>query len=273
MSSYGNPSAPPYRGQSQGQGWQQQQQQQQTPSYGQTGGSYNYGDSAPSSYGQQQTNYGQPPPASSYGQQPSAYSSYGQTYPAYGQTPYGQPTSIRSHFPPGTDPEIVRVFEQADTDRSGTIEAKELGKILSADYGDFSPRTVRLMLHLYADNKTDTTRIGPAGFVPLWMAIDQWQTVFERFDRDRSGTIEGNELREALLSLGFNIPPQVLHILVSKYDTTGRGRSIEYDNFIEYVVTPHGLSEKFKEKDQNYTGVATMDYETFMLMVLPFIVA
>jgi calcium-binding protein CML len=34
-----------------------------------------------------------------------------------------------------------------------------------------------------------------------------------------------------------------------------------------------GLSEKFKEKDQNYTGVATMDYETFMLMVLPFIVA
>jgi hypothetical protein len=161
MSSYGNPSAPPYRGQSQGQGWQQQQQQQQqTPSYGQTGGSYNYGDSAPSSYGQQQTNYGQPPPASSYGQQPSAYSSYGQTYPAYGQTPYGQPTSIRSHFPPGTDPEIVRVFEQADTDRSGTIEAKELGKILSADYGDFSPRTVRLMLHLYADNKTDTTRIG-----------------------------------------------------------------------------------------------------------------
>jgi len=65
------------------------------------------------------------------------------------------------------------------------------------------------------------------------------QTVFERFDRDRSGTIEGNELREALLSLGFNIPPQVLHILVSKYDTTGRGRSIEYDNFIEYVVTPH----------------------------------
>ncbi len=34
-----------------------------------------------------------------------------------------------------------------------------------------------------------------------------------------------------------------------------------------------GLSEKFKEKDKNYTGVATMDYETFMLMVLPFIVA
>jgi hypothetical protein len=75
--------------------------------------------------------------------------------------------------------------------------------------------------------------------------------VFERFDRDRSGTIEGNELREALLSLGFNIPPQVLHILVSKYDTTGRGRSIEYDNFIEYVVTPHvGISHIINQDNQ-----------------------
>lgn len=60
--------------------------------------------------------------------------------------------------------------------------------------------------------------------------------MFERFDRDRSGTIELNELREALRSLGFNIPSQVLQILVSTYDTTGRGRSIEYDNFIEYVT-------------------------------------
>jgi len=64
------------------------------------------------------------------------------------------------------------------------------------------------------------------------------QIVFERFDRDRSGTIERNELQEALLSLGLDIPPQVLHILVSTFDTTGHGRSIQYDNFIEYVICP-----------------------------------
>ncbi len=34
-----------------------------------------------------------------------------------------------------------------------------------------------------------------------------------------------------------------------------------------------GLSDKFMEKDHKYSGFATLDYETFMLMVLPFIVA
>ncbi len=34
-----------------------------------------------------------------------------------------------------------------------------------------------------------------------------------------------------------------------------------------------GLTEKFKEKDLTRTGSATLDYTTFMLMVLPFIIA
>lgn len=34
-----------------------------------------------------------------------------------------------------------------------------------------------------------------------------------------------------------------------------------------------GLTEKFKEKDTQYTGSATLSYETFMTMVIPFLVA
>jgi hypothetical protein len=34
-----------------------------------------------------------------------------------------------------------------------------------------------------------------------------------------------------------------------------------------------GLTEKFKEKDLTRTGSATLDYTTFILMVLPFISA
>lgn len=62
------------------------------------------------------------------------------------------------------------------------------------------------------------------------------QTIFERFDKDRSGKIDTNELRDALLSLGFSVSPVVLDLLVSKFDKSGgRNRAIEYDNFIEYV--------------------------------------
>lgn len=34
-----------------------------------------------------------------------------------------------------------------------------------------------------------------------------------------------------------------------------------------------GLTDKFKEKDTGYTGSATFSYESFMLTVLPFLIA
>lgn len=71
----------------------------------------------------------------------------------------------------------------------------------------------------------------------LWdLVVFAIQAIFERFDRDRSGRIDINELREALLSLGFSVSPVVLDLLVSKFDKTGgKNKAIEYDNFIEYV--------------------------------------
>lgn len=71
----------------------------------------------------------------------------------------------------------------------------------------------------------------------MWvLVVFALQTNFERFDRDRSGKIDPNELREALMSLGFAVSPVVLDLLVSKFDKTGgKNKAIEYDNFIEYV--------------------------------------
>ena len=60
------------------------------------------------------------------------------------------------------------------------------------------------------------------------------QSIFERFDRDRSGKIDASELRDALLSLGYSVSPTVLDLLVSKFDKTGgMSKAVEYDNFIE----------------------------------------
>lgn len=63
------------------------------------------------------------------------------------------------------------------------------------------------------------------------------QAMFEKVDRDRSGKIDSNELREALMSLGLAVSPVVLDLLVTKFDKTGgKSKAIEYDNFIEYVL-------------------------------------
>ncbi|MBO8631066.1 hypothetical protein INO08_15285, partial [Staphylococcus aureus] len=92
-------------------------------------------------------------------------------------------------------------------------------------------------------------KIGPKEFTSLFYSLQNWRSIFERFDRDRSGKIDTLELREALLSLGFAVSPAVLDLLVSKYDRSGgRNKAIEYDNFIECCLVVRGLTEKFKEK-------------------------
>jgi hypothetical protein len=54
-------------------------------------------------------------------------------------------------------------------------------------------------------------------FTGLWKYITDWQGVFRHFDKDRSGTIDGYELSEALRSFGYRLPPSLLTLLEQKY--------------------------------------------------------
>lgn len=146
----------------------------------------------------------------------------------------------------------------------------ELQKVLSVGR-PFSIRTVRLMMHLYCPQ--NARKIGPTEFAALWKALREWRGIFERFDRDRSGSIDKSEMREALLSLGYAISPPILDCLLQKFDQTGLARAMDYDSFVECGLVVKGLTEKFKEQDTRLMGSATLNYQTFMLMVLPFIVA
>ncbi|KAE8726933.1 putative calcium-binding protein CML49 [Hibiscus syriacus] len=197
---------------------------------------------------------------------------HGGNYPPMGG--YASPFAalMPSAFPPGTDPNIVSCFQMADQDGSGFIDDKELQRALSSYNQSFSLRTVHLLMYLFTN--TNTRKIGPKEFSSVFYSLQNWRAIFERFDRDRSGKIDANELREALLSLGFSVSPVVLDLLVSKFDKTGgKSKAIEYDNFIECCLTVKGLTEKFKEKDTMYSGNASFTYEAFMLTVLPFLIA
>ncbi|CAL5435049.1 unnamed protein product [Camellia sinensis] len=244
-----------------------------------------YGGAQPPPGQQSYASYGAPPAApgqQSYGAPPSApYADNkppkdkpsGAGYPPQAQ-PYGSPFAslMPSAFPPGSDPSVVTCFQMADQDGSGFIDDKELQRALSSYNQSFSLRTVHLLMYLFTN--TNTRKIGPKEFTAVFYSLQNWRAIFERFDRDRSGKIDSGELRDALLSLGFSVSPVVLELLVSKFDKTGgKNRAIEYDNFIECCLTVKGLTEKFKEKDTTYSGSATFNYESFMLTVLPFLIA
>ncbi|KZV52582.1 hypothetical protein F511_30970 [Dorcoceras hygrometricum] len=273
------------------------------------GGNQSYSPSAPPAPDPQQPMLAHPyhpPPAqnpamsyapSSYPQSSTAFGS-GPTPPphGFGSYPYQQPQNVYSSFPPGTHPDVVRSFQMVDRNQNGYIEEVELQQALSWNYQKFSLRTLRLLIFLFRDRRESSYRIvsldvyilflvafefivfrgkGPKEFAELWNCLGQWRAMFERFDRDRSGKIDAMELRDALYSLGFALPPSVLQVLISRYDDGSGRRRVElnFDSFVESGMIVKGLTEKFKEKDPGYTGSAMLTYDTFMSMLIPFLVS
>ncbi|XP_037456905.1 probable calcium-binding protein CML48 [Triticum dicoccoides] len=179
-------------------------------------------------------------------------------------------------FPPGTHPDVERAFRAVDRDGSGSIDEGELQAALSDAHHRFSIRTVRLLIFLFSNAQlasSPRSRMGPTEFVTLWNCLGQWRVVFDRYDRGRSGKIDSDELREALRSLGYAVPPSVIDLLIANYNNgvSHRG-ALDFDNFVECGMVVKGLTEKFKENDTRYTGSAALTYDGFLSMVIPFIV-
>lgn len=45
-------------------------------------------------------------------------------------------------------------------------------------------------------DKTKSGRVDVFGFSALWVFLQQWRAMFQQFDRDRSGSINSNEMHQ-----------------------------------------------------------------------------
>ncbi|KAG9057936.1 hypothetical protein FS842_002938 [Serendipita sp. 407] len=223
--------------------------------------------------------YGPPggPPPNQYRQQ--------QYYPGPpgGGAPGGFQQRHNPAPPPGADPALWQWFSAVDADRSNHISATELQQALvNGDWSPFDLDTVKLLMTLFDTDRSGT--IGFQEFSGLWQYIKEWQNVFRHFDRDRSGSIEGEELKAALSQFGYNLNPQLLQLLERKYvmdppnkasavpqhGAYGQQRppGITFDRFVRCCVVVRQLTESFNRLDTQRTGWVQMNYDTFMHTVL-----
>ncbi|KAF8275260.1 EF-hand [Lactarius quietus] len=167
--------------------------------------------------------------------------------------------------PAGSDAQLWQWFNAVDTDRSGSISVNELQAAL---VNDFDLDTVKMLMNMFDTDRSGT--IGFAEFSGLWKYISDWQGVFRHFDRDRSGSIDGHELSEALRTFGYNLAPSLLVLMsrnmVSSGPTTGYGTApgITFDRFVRACVTVKTLTEAFQRVDSDRDGWVTISYEEFM---------
>lgn len=127
------------------------------------------------------------------------------------------------------------------------------------------------MIGMFDKDRSGTIDVNE--FAALWKYIQEWKGCFDRFDTDRSGNIDVNELHNAFSTFGYRLSPQFSQLVVRVFDKKqkqqmGRGSNIEFDGFIQACVMLKSLTDAFRAKDTNQTGVVNINYESFLEMVL-----
>ncbi|KAL1725560.1 hypothetical protein EV714DRAFT_239948 [Schizophyllum commune] len=207
--------------------------------------------------------------------------SYGYAPPPGGPPGYGGGYGAPGGFapppgpPPGADPQLWNWFSAVDSDRSGHISAPELQRaLINGDWSPFDLDTVKMLMSIFDTDHSGT--IGFNEFAGLWKYIKDWQNVFRHFDRDRSGSIDGAELNQALAQFGYRLSPQLLDLLQRKYvpeaataaAAHGPPPGISFDRFVRACVVIKQLTESFSRLDSDRDGWIQINYDQFMETVL-----
>ena len=123
------------------------------------------------------------------------------------------------------------------------------------------------IVHVGIFDKDNNGTIDVREFQQLWQYINQWQQVFNRYDRDKSGNIDAGELYTAYGEMGFRVSQAFCQLVVTQFDRQAK-KSLRFDDFIQSCVMLRALTDTFKLRDTNMNGVIQVSYEDFMTMAI-----
>ncbi|XP_077430902.1 sorcin-like isoform X2 [Vanacampus margaritifer] len=180
-------------------------------------------------------------------------------YPGYGAAPGGMQQQQQ-------DP--LYGYFVAVAGQDGQISADELQRCLtqsgiSGTYQPFNMDTCRLMINMLDRDMSGT--MGFAEFKDLWQALNAWKNIFMSFDRDRSGTVDAQEMQQAVKSLGYNLSPNAMNMVMKRYSINGR---ILFDDFVSCCVRLRGLTDHFQRRDASRNGTASFQYDDFIQVTM-----
>ena len=152
---------------------------------------------------------------------------------------YAAAGSVQGTVPGQND--LAMWFQAVDQDRSGRITSEELRMALvNGNNTNFSSEACRMLVKMF-----DTAGSGTVDFPQfqqLFQFVNQWKMSFQAYDRDRSGSIDAQELQQAFGQMGYRFSEATISAIISKYDTTGAKQRVPFDGFIIACVHIHKLT-------------------------------
>ena len=136
--------------------------------------------------------------------------------------------------------EFKEAFDIFDVDGGGTITAEELGEVMRS----LGQKPTRAQLDAMV-NEIDADGDGAIDF-PEFLTMmlrkmnegdpeKELRDVFMVFDKDQSGTISADELRNVMKVIGEKLTDQEIEDAIKLADTTGDGE-VSYDEFIQFIL-------------------------------------
>ncbi|RLW13061.1 hypothetical protein DV515_00000069 [Chloebia gouldiae] len=182
-----------------------------------------------------------------------------------GGAPLPDPSFLWNVFQRNVLTDDVQGKDKVDKDRSGIISDNELQQALSnGTWTPFNPATVRSILGMF--DRENKGGVNFSEFTGVWKYITDWQNVFRTYDRDNSGMIDKNELKQALTGFGYRLSDQFYDILIRKFDRQGKGQ-VAFDDFIQCCVVLQRLTDVFRRYDTDQDGWIQVSYEQYLSMV------
>ncbi|XP_077141832.1 calpain-1 catalytic subunit-like [Ranitomeya variabilis] len=90
----------------------------------------------------------------------------------------------------------------------------------------------------------------------LWSKIKEWERIFTKYDCDRSGTMDVQELRLALEAAGFQLNNKLVELLCIKYGNDLR--RVDFDSFLSCLAHLMDVFDQCRKLDRNNDGVVTL---------------
>ncbi|KAK4941471.1 hypothetical protein LTR10_018615 [Elasticomyces elasticus] len=131
------------------------------------------------------------------------------------------------------------VFALFDKDESGTITAQELGDIMRSLGQTPTDSELQDMI-----NEVDVDNSGAIDFDEFLKMMSttvraqdfaqETRAAFDVFDKDGSGTISADELRQVMKSLGENLTDAEIEEMIREADKDRNG-TIDYEEFVQLL--------------------------------------
>jgi len=146
-----------------------------------------------------------------------------------------------------------------DKDRSGSIAANELANVAIGGT-PIGIETAGKLIRVFDVDKNGT--IDFYEYAALHKFLLSMQALFQQQDRDRSGTLDANEIGSALAAGGFRMGPLAIQSLFRKYNKSGYGiTTVEFLGLVAHVAQVKSI---FEWRDKQRSGQVVLDMDSLL---------